>query len=103
MSYRDRPEPVSTECRACGAPLAPDAGYCPECGAIQRADARAYTAQPAPKRRPWIAVAVVVGALAAVLGGGLLGLAVMGNRTEVAGASPTASASASAQLSVNPE
>ncbi len=71
MSYRDRPEPMSTECRACGAPLARDAGYCPECGAVQRADAHAYTAQPAPTRRPWIAVAVVVGALAAVLGGAL--------------------------------
>src|SRR5688500_18532064 len=101
MSYRDRPEPMSTECRACGAPLAPDAGYCPECGAVQRADARAYTAQPAPKRRAWIPVAVVIGALAAVLGGGLLGLAVMGNPNEVGGASPTASPSIPAQPSVS--
>ncbi|HEX7195697.1 MAG TPA: SH3 domain-containing protein [Candidatus Limnocylindria bacterium] len=94
---------MSTECRACGAPLAPDAGYCPQCGAVQRADARAYTAQPAPKRRPWIAVAVVVGGLAAVLGGGLLGLAVMGNPNEVGGASPTASPSVSAQPSGSSE
>lgn len=83
MSYRDEP-PLARPCSTCGEPLTPSAGFCPTCGAAQR---RApVAAQPRPEgRRWWIPAALAVGGLAALLGGALIGLALMGTPDDVAG------------------
>ena len=95
MSYRAE-APSERPCSACGARLTPNAGFCPECGAAQRV----HTSRPAPRsegRRWWIPVALAAGAVAAVLGGALLGIALMDDPEDgLAGTSPSAGATASA-------
>ena len=95
MSYRDE-APPTRPCSACGAPLTPNAGFCPECGTAQRV--YTYRAEPrAEGRRWWIPAALAAGGVAALLGGALLGTALMRDPDgDVAGASPSARASASA-------
>jgi len=98
MSYREPPS--DRDCTVCGAPLTPDASFCPECGAAQRAAAPAghpYTAPapPQPARRWWIPVGIVAGGIAALLGGAILGGALGGPSPDVADVSPSALATPS--------
>jgi len=91
MSYRDEP-PIERRCSTCGATLTPNASFCPECGAAQRI--APATGERRPEGRRWIPVALAVGGVAALLGGALIGLAVMGTPDDVAGdPSPSAAAS----------
>lgn len=94
MSYRDGP--VERPCSACGAPLDPRASFCPECGAARRT----YAALPPTRsagRRWWIPAAIAAGGVAALLGGALLGVALMGEPDDAVGdASPSATATTSA-------
>ena len=100
MSYRDEP-PTNRSCTVCGAPLVPNASFCPDCGAAQPASPapaqRAYS-EPAPApptRRWWIPAAIVVGGLAALLGGAILGGALVGGPgPDLAEASQSAAATA---------
>lgn len=95
MDYRAEPEDPQP-CRQCGAPLTPGATFCAECGASQRVQVPPGSRLPARPARPWwIPVAIGVGAIAAVAGGALLGLAVMGDRT-AGGPTPTPSVASSA-------
>ncbi len=94
MDYRSEPDEPQP-CRQCGAPLTPGATFCAECGASQRVQVASGSRLPPRPARPWwIPVAVGVGAIAAVAGGALLGLAVMGDRTG-GGPSPTPSGTSS--------
>lgn len=95
MSYRDEP-PSQRRCTACGAQLTANASFCPECGAAQRIPPPPTAAAP-EGRRWWIPVAIGVGGVAALLGGALIGLALMGSPDGTAGdPSPSADATPSA-------
>lgn len=97
MSYQGQ-APSDRSCDTCGAPLVEGASYCPECGASQRTYRAAPSARPAG-RRWWIPVAIVAGGVAAIMGGALLGGALIGERDgEIAGTSPSARATASADV-----
>ena len=96
MSYRDEPPRAPRQCTSCGAILTPNASFCPECGAAQRTDAAPTATQP-EGRRWWIPVAIGVGAVAALAGGALIGVALMGSPDGTAGdPSPSAVATAPA-------
>ncbi len=94
MSYRD--EPSESTCASCGAQLTPRASYCPECGAAQ--PRTRVPMAPLPEGRRWgVPVAIGLGAIAALLGGALIGVALMGSPDGTASdPSPTATATASA-------
>jgi zinc-ribbon domain len=92
MSYRAEPRQTDTQCPACGAPVTADAAFCPECGATQPPQL-----PPPRRRRSWMPVAIGAGAIAAILGGAVLGVVLLGPRTDaVADEPPGASSSASA-------
>jgi hypothetical protein len=88
MTYRPDPELVD-QCHACGAPIAFDAAFCSACGVTHVAGRR-----PHRGRQWWIPAGIAAGALAAVIGGALVGVALM-NRPQ-AGDALTASPSPSA-------
>ena len=95
----DQPDaPGARPCRRCGAILTPGASFCPECGASQRVVA-AQRPTASPARQWWIPVAIGIGALAALGGGALLGIALMGDR-DGTGSLPSGSPEASASASV---
>ena len=98
MSYRDEPPRAPRQCTSCGSALTPNASFCPECGAAQRTYATAKAAAGQPEgRRWWIPAAIGVGGVAALLGGALIGIALMGSPDGTAGdPSPSAAAIASA-------
>lgn len=90
--------PPIQQCRRCGAPLSERSSFCPECGALQRA--APIERVRAPRRPWWVPAGLAAGGLAAVLGGALVGVLVLGTPDPGrAGASPTLDASATANAS----
>lgn len=99
MPYQDE-APYDPACATCGAPLSPSASFCAECGA-SRPIRRAARPARVERRRWWIPAAIVAGGVAAILGGALLGNALIGQRQGgLAGASPSAQASESADVGI---
>ena len=100
MSYRDRYPAPGPPCRRCGADLAPDARFCPECGLAAPPLVELHPADPHAGRMPsWLMPAgVVFGGLAALGLGIFLALAMSGPDA-VAGASPTPTVSPTALAS----
>ena len=104
MSYRAEPRPTDPQCPACGAPGGFDVAFCPECGATQPRGCHRRSAD-----RSWMPLAIGAGAIAAILAGAVLGIVLLGPRTDAVadespGPSPSASAapSASGDASANP-
>ena len=102
MTYRAAPRPNGTQCPACGASVGIDAAFCPECGATQPPQL-----PPPTDRRSRTPLAIAAGAIAAVLGGAVLGIVLLGPRTDAVadespGLSPSASAAPSASAEDNP-
>lgn len=108
MSYQDEPPRAPRQCTSCGAALTPNASFCPECGTPQRVERVARVARVATEPRPdgrrwWIPVAIGVGGVASLLGGALIGLALMGSPDGTAGdPSPSAVASGPAGSTTEP-
>jgi hypothetical protein len=104
MTMQHRPEPPDRpRCFQCGADITPGAPFCAACGASQ--DIRPRPTYEAADRRTtprWVPVAVVAGALAALGGGALLSVALLGGDNVTGASSPSPSASASASTSASP-
>ncbi len=98
------PPEHSHPCRRCGAEVAPGAPYCPECGLVQTGSSAAVRPRARRGKSPWLVPALIAGAVASLLGGALLSVAI--NRDAVAeqpSAPASAGASSGTSASVEPE
>lgn len=88
------PPEHSHPCRRCGAEVAPGAPYCPECGLVQTGPSVPSRTRARRGRSPWLIPALIAGAVASLLGGALLSVAI--NRDDPVAEQPSAGTSASA-------
>ena len=89
-------------CRRCGADVADGAAFCAECGAPAHASVPPTRSARAP--RPWwVPAAVILGGIAAIAGGALLGIALDNDDGTAAGpsAGPTSSVVAPASVAAS--
>jgi hypothetical protein len=99
---------IEEQCTECGAPLAPGTRACSVCGAPQpprlRRGRSVADPRPARRRRPWwVPAGIASGAVAAVVGGALIGVVMLGDPApDLAAASGTASPSPSTSVEASP-